>query len=638
MLFSKFKFYFLFVFSIYCNTLLQGQNFSTLAIPQNLKENADAVIRNQDLTITLLSIDKMAVKQLTAITVLNPDGDKFVVASETSSNGTKIKLLSLEIYDAFGVSIKRVSKSKFKERSAVLNSTMYSDYKVWYVDYTPTTYPYTVVFESEYLTSSTALMPDWFPISSYNVSVEKSSYRINNPSELEFRFKEYRLQEYGVIKSQDKPFEYTLSNCKAMKYQSHGPSIIDVIPSLMVAPSNFVLKGVKGTATNWQEFGSWMHYHLLKGKTKLTPSTIAKVRDLTRGLNTDYEKAKVLYEYMQSKTRYISVQIGIGGWEPISAQEVDKLGHGDCKALTIYMKALLEAAGVESHYSVIFADNRRDIDATFASIQGNHVILNIPNNGSDLWLECTNQSLPFGYIGSFTDNRNALVISENGGSIKKTTVYKDQLNLQTTEAEIEINSEGKISATLEINSTGLQYNDKYFLESYTDKERNNYYYKSKWFYINGLSIDEAHVYNLKDSICFKENINASIQDYARIDNDEISFKINVFNRNNYIPPRYRNRKMPLEILRGFMDVDESIFTLPKDYSYNTLPNKIALTSDFGNYELSFYKIDAQKFKVIKRLFIKSGFYQKEAYEAYRDFRKQIVKNENLRISFKKNTQ
>ncbi len=55
---------------------------------------------------------------------------------------------------------------------------------------------------------------------------------------------------------------------------------------------------------------------------------------------------------MQDKTRYISVQIGIGGWKPMLADDVNKLGYGDCKGLTNYTKALLEAVDVPSYYTL----------------------------------------------------------------------------------------------------------------------------------------------------------------------------------------------------------------------------------------------------------------------------------------------
>ena len=66
------------------------------------------------------------------------------------------------------------------------------------------------------------------------------------------------------------------------------------------------------------------------------------------------EKAKKIYQFVQDKTRYISVQVGIGGWKPFNTSEVDKLGYGDCKALTNYTMSLLKAAGVTSNYCVVY--------------------------------------------------------------------------------------------------------------------------------------------------------------------------------------------------------------------------------------------------------------------------------------------
>ena len=157
------------------------------------------------------------------------------------------------------------------------------------------------------------------------------------------------------------------------------------------------------------------------------------------------EKAKIVYAFMQNKTRYISVQVGIGGWEPIAANKVDAVGYGDCKGLTNYTKALLDAVGVTSYYTVVFAQDRRDIDKEFASLQGNHVILNIPNKGKDVWLECTSQTTPFGFLGDFTDDRNVLVITPEGGIIKRTPKYINKDNLQTINADITLKENGSVN-------------------------------------------------------------------------------------------------------------------------------------------------------------------------------------------------
>ena len=100
------------------------------------------------------------------------------------------------------------------------------------------------------------------------------------------------------------------------------------------------------------------------------------------------EKAKIIYNYVQSKTRYVIIQLGIGSWKPMIVKDVDKLGYGDCKALTNYTRVLLENVGVSSFFTVIYGDsNKRDFDKDFVSIQGNHVILSIPYNNEYKFLK-----------------------------------------------------------------------------------------------------------------------------------------------------------------------------------------------------------------------------------------------------------
>lgn len=611
---------------------------SAITIPTELKENANAVIRQHNTTITVLSDDKMIVNQKQVITVLNQSGNATLDTYLYYGDDTKINDISLKILDAFGNEIEKISKSKFIDINAVDGFSLYNDDRITYVDYTPNNYPYTAIFEYEYKTASTALIPSWYPINSYNVAVQNSRYTIQNPNNLNIRSKEVNFEGYNIAKETTDGIDYALKNQPAIKYESNSDHYFNILPSLLVALETFTLRGVKGQAKDWKDFGLWMNNELLAGKTKLDESTITRAKNLVVSAQSPIEKAKILYTYMQSKTRYISVQVGIGGWQPANASDVDKLAYGDCKGLTVYMKALLEAVGVASYYTIVYAGNKRNIDSDFSSIQGNHVILNIPTENDDVWLECTSQTLPFGFLGDFTDDRDVLVITPNGGEIRKTPSYKNQTNSQMTNAEIVLNKEGVLTANLERISTGIQYGDKYSLSNLNKSDLNEHYKTKTWSYINNLDIISSEIINDRDSVKLIEKLSLQAKDYATINGEDYIFTVNIFNKNNYIPRRQRNRQLPFIIENGYIDEDNYSITIPEGFEIGILPESIEIKTQFGEYKRAFEKINESTISCKITRSINEGNYPKEKYNDYRSFRKQIAKESNLRLILKKSHQ
>lgn len=629
----------LFLISLFtCNLIFSQENtYASTLIPDELTEDANAVIRNSIIEITIKGIDKMVVYEKEVITVLNELGNVDARIAKGYNDDTKITKLSAKIYDALGKQIKKYSKRKFLDVSAVSGETLYSDERVKYVDYIPVAYPYTVVFESEYKNSSTGFIPRWFPTEGYYVGVEKSQYKLNNPLKIIVRTKKKNFKNYPIQdKSSEFNLHYIFENQRAIKPEALTIASRDFMPYLIVALNNFSLKGVKGYASNWKEFGKWQNKNLISGRDILEPATVTKIKDLVKGLDNPIEKAKLVYEFVQNKTRYIGVQVGIGGWKPILANQVDKVGYGDCKGLTNYTKALLAAVGITSYYTLVYAKQKINIDKDFATFQGNHAILNIPaselSGGNNIWLECTSQTNPFGFLGDFTDDRDVLVITPEGGVIKRTPSYKNETNLQTTKATIRLDKKGTIQATLERISKGLKFDNRYHYDRYPKEELIKHYKSKVWSYNNNLEVESVKLKNDKEQVAFTEDFLISIEDYATVTDAEILFRVNFFNKNSFIPKRYRNRKLPLLIPRGFKDEDESIIEIPKGYQVEALFEDKSIINKFGMYQISIDKIDEHHIKYKRTLFIKEGLYPKEDYKAYRAFRRKVAKNDNLRIA------
>lgn len=634
----KFKFvFFLFLFST-LSLFAQKIDYNTVSIADSLKLNSNAVVRLNQIDIIISSQRSMIVKNKRVVTVLNDKGLGAIEAIENYNKKTNIKSIEATVFDAFGYEIKRIKRKDFKDQSAVGGGTLFSDSRVIYLDYTPIGYPFTIVYECEVETSNTAFIPQWYPLTSYFVSIEKSVLNVNYPENLGFKAKEFNFPNFQIKKTVDTPTQlsYVATNFTAQKEEDYGPNYYDAFPKVMMGLTLFHLEGVDGTAKTWKEFGQWYSDKILSGTTELSEETKTKIKTLVGNEKDPIKKAKIIYNFVQQKSRYVSIQVGIGGWKPMLASDVDRLGYGDCKALTNYTKALLNTVDVPSFNTVLYGSkDKRDIESEFVSMQGNHMILSIPNGDNYIWLECTSQDDPFGYQGTFTDDRNVLIMKPEGGEIVRTKIYPDKENTQTGKGNYSLSENGEFSGKITIVSEGSQYSPKALVEKFQPNEKDAYY-KEYWDNINNLKINKVTFSNDKERVILTENAEISAVNYGTISGNKMLFVVNAYSQFTGGVKRIRNRKSPFEIQRGFYDNDEIAITLPQGFSIESIPQNFELNSKFGDYKTEIIKKDNENLVYKRSLFIKKGLYQKNEYDEFRLFMEKIAKNDNSKTVLAKN--
>lgn len=605
----------------------QNNDLSVSGIASELLLNANAVIRNEEEKIVIDAVDKMTIYTTRTVTVLNSYGDRHVGAAHYYDNNLKIKDQRATIYDAAGKEIRKYKQKEFHDVSAVSSNDLYTDNRVRYLDYTPQKYPYTIVYEHELQNKSTVFIRPWRPVSSYNISVERASYILENPKNIPLRLEEKNMEGFNFQKSTTaEGSKYNVTNLPAYKREYLSPELENFIPQLWIALNEFSLVGVAGKASNWQEFGKWQYDNLLAGRNTVPEGTKLKIQSLTANAKTDIEKAELIYQYVQDNTRYISVQLGIGGWEPMLPADVDRLGYGDCKALTNYTKALLDSQGITSYYAVVHAgEERKDIATNFASMQGNHVILNIPQENEDVWLECTSQTTPFNYLGNFTDNRNVLLLKPEGGEIVKTKAYSFSDNLQETYSKVTMDGDGTFTATVKRTSKGVFYGEVYHLMRET-KEKQILYYKNEWGHLQSLDVKEIGFTNNRKDGEFTEEVIIKGEKLASKAGKRLLLPINFFSAETYNVPRNSDRKMNVEIKRGYTYRDTFEFILPESFNTESIPEIVNIDNDFGKYSVSVQETEKEGIKlieVVREYIIYDGSWPADSYNGFRDFMNKV---------------
>ena len=637
-MFSIRKLLFLVCFSLLSKSVVKAQNLSYSAslIFKDLSNNANAVVRKEMTDVQVISDERILVKKEKVVTILNSDGIHFAdfVAFYTSFD--KIKKIKITVFDAFGNKIKSVRQSEIKDYSAENDYTLYDDTRVLYYRYIPNKFPYTVAISYIRDSQNTAFIPDFNPVTSFRLGIENSTYKISFPSDIILHVKEANLQTYHVEKHKYAgQYTYKLSNVKPIVREDYMSPLHTFVPRVKIALNHFTLAGIKGNANNWKEMGDWIIERLLKDRNAVTEKTRREIIALTKNIKDPEEKAKKVYRYMQNKTRYVSIQIGIGGWRPMPALEVDQKAYGDCKALVNYTKSLLDIVGVKSYYSLVYGGIKRDIDSDWVAIQGNHAILMLPTQKDTIWLECTSQKVPFGHIAGFTDDRKVLVVKPGGSFVKKTTKYPDSINKVVTNATMKVSPELALDVKLNMINCGAAYDDVYTLKDLKEKQL-ILYYKKFFQSINNLKINNIDFNDYKDKECFEQKIDMEIRHYiVNLDKQQFYFNPNIFSVFNDVPPKTGNRKFPIVISAGFNHIDEIIWQLPDSFMPDYIPENISINSEFGQYERQIVKKNAHTIIYKRRFLLKTGTFPKEHYSKFRKFLKKVRKLDTGKIIIKK---
>jgi len=547
----------------------------------------------------------------------------------------KIEDFKANVYDAQGNLIKKLRQNEIIDQSSISGYSLYEDDRIKHADLSQNTYPYTVEFE--YVVSMRYLysIPEFHLYRDDEITTQKTSYSIIYPKELKPRYKLFKIDEPKVGIEQDKreSLTWTFENIKPNKFEKFGPGFDKVVPNIKAAPVEFEFDGYKGNMKTWEEYGQWQSL-LNKGRDVLPESTKQKVKDLTKGLKTTEEKTKAVYEYLQSKTRYVSIQLGIGGLQPFDATLVDQTGYGDCKALSNYTVAMLKEVGVNAYYTTIMAgENEPDVVADFPSHQSNHVIVAVPNNRDTLWLECTNQTNPFGYLGTFTGDRKGLMITENGGKLVRTIRYEASQNIQSCSAEVFVEKTGDAKAKVKTIYSGLQYENgglHFCLNNQFDDQK-------KWLQQNtaipSFDITTFRMVDKKDKIPSAiVNVDLTLKRFATVSGKRIFLTPNLMNRSTYIPEKVESRKTNVVRRMAYTDIDTIRYHLPEGIYPEYLPSPVKLKSRFGEYEASF-TLDQDNLIYMRKIRMDKGEFPPESYNELIEFYRNLNKADNTKLVF-----
>lgn len=576
-----------FLFSISSAFSADGE-YAVAKIKPVLLPDAHVVKRMAETRYEVISFSKTRLYNKYAITIMNENGDRFARMYEFYDGLRSVKSIEGKLYDANGKMIKALKSKDIEDRSNVSEISLMEDSRIKTHNFYYKVYPYTVEYETVVEFNNTYMFYPWLPQPEENYAVEKSSMTVSCPSWFTFQYKMFNYNGSPVeteVKG-EKNYTWQVSEMLPITKEYANPDWQFLTTCVYFKPDKFEFGGYKGSMSSWNELGLFQ-LQLNKGRDKLPDAVKQQVHQLTDGVSDTKEKVRILYEYLQKNTRYISIQLGIGGYQPFDAAYVAKNAYGDCKALSNYMYALLKEANINSCYVEITAgDGEQFFMPDFSTDQFNHIILCVPMVTDSIWLECTSQTLPAGYLAGFTSNRYALLVNETGGHLVRTPKYGVKENIQIRNISAILDKEGTMQITASTTFSGLQQDDYHSLINNLSKDKVKESLQAQ-FDFQTYDILQFEYQETKSALpVIKERLEISVSNYATITGKRLFITPNIMTRANQKIAIEKERKYEIVLGLEYTDTDSVEIELPKGYEPEAMPQDMAISSKFGSYRSS----------------------------------------------------
>jgi predicted Zn-dependent protease len=222
----------------------------------------------------------------------------------------------------------------------------------------------------------------------YSIPAVSGSYALLVPQDKKFDYKVTNgdvKPEISAIENLNL-YQWKVSKVPAVKSESDMSAYMDVLPTLYYS-----------SISDWSFISDW-YKDITTSKFNpdfVLKETYAKVMKGNEQ-KSPQEKAKLIYQYIQDNINYSSVDFLQSNFIPQKASRTITTRLGDCKDLSTLFVALCRMAGVDANLVLILTRDNGSKTLQLPEVGFNHCIarVNLPEGG--LYVELTDNALPFG--------------------------------------------------------------------------------------------------------------------------------------------------------------------------------------------------------------------------------------------------
>lgn len=235
------------------------------------------------------------------------------------------------------------------------------------------------------------------------LQTQRSRYIIDLPASMTPRIIERHLnfKRQETVAGDRRVYMWATQDLKKTEREPYAPDSAYGMGIVVAAPRT------------WSDVAHW-YAPLAKGRYALDPQIEARAAEVIAGAKTRDDTLSKLYRWVAQDFRYVSLSLGIGGYQPHPPSMVFENKYGDCKDKATFFVAVARKFGYEAYPVLLSASGGVDT-LTPSAQQFDHMIAAVAKPGGGFqFLDLTAEIVPYGALPPDEQGEFGLLVRDDG--------------------------------------------------------------------------------------------------------------------------------------------------------------------------------------------------------------------------------
>lgn len=384
------------------------------------------------------------------------------------------------------------------------------------------------------------------------------------------------------------------------------------------------------TYKSWDDMGKW-YWGLVKDQFTADDEVRRRVAEVTKGLVSDDQKVRAIYDYVVQRTRYVALEFGIHGFKPYRCSQIFARGFGDCKDKATLIVTMLKEAGIPATIVILRTGMRGDFESSPASLAPfDHAIAYVPS--MDLYLDGTAEFTGSRELPSMDRGALGLRIHEGKPVLVHLPEPPPEQSVTARKVEATLAADGSASLDWRADVTGVHagsWRGRYHSLS-TQKKRVQEDLGNEYPGLELSDVKSNDLEKIEEAVQIRAK--GKVDKLARRDGDAMSVAAGPREHMVREYATLSQRKRDLRIFSLTTDDSETTIKLPAGAKVTSQPRPAKGDGPFGSYLVE-VEIKGNEVRTKTRVAVKKSRVSAAEYPAFRAFCEEVDRALGQRVGY-----